>query len=485
MLKKTMAVALTGAICCASLFSGCSTASTTTTTASKSEPTKLVYYTIGTAGSDLSKVMVEVNKITKAKINCTVEMNYIDYGDYDSKMTAIINSGENYDLCFTTADDQYLSNVKKNAFTPLDDLLKTDGQGILNQMDSRYWTGVKVNSKIYAVPTDKEIATPYYFVYNKALVEKYKMDISKINTLEQLEPLFKIIKENEPSWTPYLCWQGLSIPIGYAFPISQAIPVCIDEHSSSGKILNFYDEKKTVDTIKTMRKYYQEGYINKDAATAQQTGDPKSFFTLNLAGPDADSALSAGSAYPKVSHLVETPPSITTYSTQGAMVAISSGSKNKDAAMKFINLCHTDVDLCNTLYHGIKGVHWNLDSNNQVKVDTTAAKGYSPQTYTLGSNILATPISGSPKTWAADYKAFNKSAKASVILGFDPDTSAISSEIASITNVTQKYQSQLFSGCVDPDVYLPKMRAELKSAGIEKVISTMQTQLNTYMATKK
>jgi putative aldouronate transport system substrate-binding protein len=488
MFKKTMAAVLAGAVCCATLFSGCGQASTTGTAnksaGSSSEPTKLVYYTIGTAGSDLPKVMAEVNKITKAKINCTVEMNYIDYGDYDQKMSAIINSGENYDLCFTTADDLYLQNVKKNAFAPLDDLLKTDGQGILDQMDSRFWTGVKVNDKIYAVPTDKEIAAPYYYVYNKELVEKYKMDISKIDSLDQLEPLFKTIKEKEPSWTPYLCWQNLLMPVGYAFPISQGIPAVIDEHSQSGKILNLYDEQKTVDTIKTMRKYFLAGYINKDAATAQQTGDPKSFFTMNLAGPDADSAFSVGSAYPKVSHLVETPPMITTYSAQGAMVAISSGSKNKDAAMKFVNLCHTDKDLIDLLYHGIKGVHWNLDANGQVKV-TPESKNYMPQTYTLGSNVIATPVSGSPKTWEADYRAFNKSAQASVILGFQPDISSISSEIASVTNVVQKYQGQLYCGCVDPDVYLPKMRAELKSAGIDKIISTLQTQLDAFRAKSK
>ena len=483
MLKKTMAVALAGALCCGTLMGGCSSNSPSSA-ASSSEPTKLVYYTIGTSGSDLSKVMTEANKMIKSKINCTVQMNYIDYGDYDSKMTAIINSGEDYDMCFTTSDDLYLQNVKKNAFAPLDELLKSSGQGILNQLDPRFWTGVKVNGKIYAVPTDKEIATPYYFIYSKDLVKKYNMDISKIDSIDDLEPLFKTIKQKEPSWTPFECWQGFMIPIGYAFPISQAIPVCIDEHSTDGKLLNFYDQQKTVDTIKTMRKYYEAGYINKDAATLQQPSDPQSFFGMNLAGPDADSAFSSISTYPKVTHLVENPPVITTYSTQGAMVAINSNSQHKEEAMKFINLCHTDKDLINTLYYGIKGVHWNLDSNNQIKV-TPASKNYMPQTYTMGSNIIDTPVSGSPKTWAEDYKKFNKNASASVILGFDPDTSSISSEIASITNVTQKYQSQLFSGCVDPDTYLPKMRQELKSAGIDKVISTLQSQLNTFMAGKK
>jgi len=491
MLKKFTAILLAGTICCTALLGGCSkqttapAAAASASPAAATEPTKLVCYTIGTAGTDLPKVMAEANKIIQAKINCTVQLNYIDYGDYDAKMTAIINSGENYDVLFTTANNNYLQNVKKGAFAPLDDLLKNDAPDVLKQQDPRFWTGVKVDNKIYGVPTDKEIATPYYFVYNKELVEKYKMDISNINTVQDLEPLFKTIKEKEPSWTPYMCGQGFVIPIGYAFLIGNTIPVCIDEHDPSGKILNFYDQTKTVDTINTMRKYYEEGYINKDAATAQLPGDPKSFFTMNLAGPDADAAFSMGATYPKVTHLVENPPVITTYSTQGAMVAISSASKHKEDAMKFINLCHTDVDLINTLYYGVKGTHWKLDANNQVEMIQPASKNYGPPTYTLGSNILATPTTGCPTTWADDYRAFNKSAQASVILGFVPDTSSMTSQIAAITNVTQKYQSQLFCGVVDPKTVMPKMNAELKQAGLDDVIAKLQVQLDAFKAAKK
>ncbi|MFZ2132799.1 MAG: DUF3502 domain-containing protein [Blautia wexlerae] len=54
-----------------------------------------------------------------------------------------------------------------------------------------------------------------------------------------------------------------------------------------------------------------------------------------------------------------------------------------------------------------------------------------------------------------------------------------------MSNVKAKYAAALGSGTVDPEETLPKFIEELKKAGIEKVISTKQEQLDKWLEENK
>ncbi|GJM82841.1 hypothetical protein HMSSN139_53370 [Paenibacillus sp. HMSSN-139] len=67
------------------------------------EPVNLIWYTIGTPQKDVDRVMEEVSKYTKEKINATITMKMIDWGDYTQKMQVNVASGEPMDIIFTSA----------------------------------------------------------------------------------------------------------------------------------------------------------------------------------------------------------------------------------------------------------------------------------------------------------------------------------------------------------------------------------------------
>ena len=77
-----------------------------------------------------------------------------------------------------------------------------------------------------------------------------------------------------------------------------------------------------------------------------------------------------------------------------------------------------------------------------------------------------------------------KDAKVSPLLGFTFDQSKVKSEISNLSNVMSQYLDQLNTGSVDPVQTLPKLKAELKKAGYDKVQKEMQSQYDTYLKNK-
>lgn len=71
-------------------------------------------------------------------------------------MQVVINTGDEWDLCFTCSwANDYLQNAQKGAFLELDDLLKEEGSEMYDKIDSRFWEAAKVGGKIYGVPSEK------------------------------------------------------------------------------------------------------------------------------------------------------------------------------------------------------------------------------------------------------------------------------------------------------------------------------------------
>ncbi|MGM8317258.1 ABC transporter substrate-binding protein, partial (plasmid) [Clostridium perfringens] len=114
--------------------------------AASEEPVNLVWYVIGKPQTDGELVEEEVNKYIKDKINATVDIKHIDFGDYSQKMNVIANSGEEYDLAFTCSwAFPYLENARKGAFLELNDLLDKEGADLKGVIDERLWKGAEVD----------------------------------------------------------------------------------------------------------------------------------------------------------------------------------------------------------------------------------------------------------------------------------------------------------------------------------------------------
>jgi putative aldouronate transport system substrate-binding protein len=451
------------------------------------KPVELIWYTIGTPQKDVDKVMAEVSKYTAEKIGVTVKMNMIDWGDYAQKLQVMTASGEAVDIMFTASwAFDYVQNARKGAFMQIDDLLKEHGQGIIDTLDPAFLEGSKIDGHNYGIPANKELPAQEVWRFNKQYVDKYKLDISKVYSLESLEPLFKTIKENEPGVYPYAVDKNQTPYVPYDYVIEK-LPMAVSLDTKDYKVVNVLDTPEMKQILNTMHKYYKAGYIPTEAATMDSMTDVQTtgkwFADRATSQPFADNLWSASYGYPVVS----TPASealIYNWSVMGSMQAISANSKYPEKAMEFLNLLNTDPVLRNMVDSGIEGVHYKKASDN-VMENLDESKNYDMPTFSLGNVMLTYLNTTDPTNKWEEFKKFNDAGIKAPLLGFNFDTSKVTTEIASVQNVREEYWAALMTGTVDPETYLARANEKFKAAGLDKIMAEAQRQLDEWRAANK
>ncbi len=453
------------------------------------EVTLTLYYP-GSPQKDEAAVEEEINAYLKDKINAKLDLNPIDWGGWDNKINLMISSSQEADLIFTAAWNGFTVNVGKGAFLDVTDLIDQYAKETKEVINPAFLAGSKVNGRNYAVPTNKELAATRGLLIRKDIADKYGLDVSTIKTAADLEPMLKTIKEKEPGMTPFYVSNdsGLLTNLNFDSLGDNSVPGVLHKIGTETTILNEPASQEFKDAAALSRKWYQAGYINKDAATTKVKADElmkagKVFSYTAALKPGAAEEVMRSVGVPLV-QVELTEPTITTGDTTGSMLAISRTSKNPERAMMLINLLHTDKTLNNMVNYGIEGKHYvkAAGEDNVIQypegVDATTST-YSPgMNWQIGNQFLNYLFNTeNPKKWEL-FKAFNDSAKSSIALGFTFNSDSVKSEVAACVNVYKEYFGTLNAGIVDPDKYIPQFLEKLKASGVEKIIAEKQKQFD-------
>lgn len=151
------------------MFSGCagkaattpaSTAGSTTTADTKDMPT-LIWWNIGKQPDDLAEGLVEINKYIGEKIGVQVDFRMANWGDWETKMNTILNSGEAFDIMFTN-NTKYANQVATGAFADITELVQSSSPELFKFIPADVWDGTKIGGRIYSVPTYKDSSITQY-----------------------------------------------------------------------------------------------------------------------------------------------------------------------------------------------------------------------------------------------------------------------------------------------------------------------------------
>lgn len=452
----------------------------------KKEPlVTLKYYTVGESPKDLELVESEINKYLEEKINVNIDLQFIGFGDYDQKTSIMVNSGEDFDLMFTSSwAGDYIGNSRKGAFLNLTPYLDSIGKDMYEAIDYRFWDATAIEGKNFAVPNQKELGVMPVWKFTKEYVDKYDIPYQEIKTIQDLEPWLKIIKENEPAVFPMHISKGGYAPPRYIDYIIE--PIGVEFGDKTLTVKNVFETERMIEQIKTIRKYYQAGYINEDSATARGNNKIKVFVSNDDSQPYAEEIWKKDLGYEVVlSPIMES--LATSRSTTGSMVAVNANSKNPEKAIQFLNLLNTDPYVRNLITYGVEGVHYDKveGKENTIKLNPLTYKDYDVAYYTLGNLFITYVLDGEPETKWEEFQSFNNEVRSSEILGFRLDTSKIVNEISAINNVIDEFQHILYSGSVDSVKYLKEFNKKLYAQGLQKVIDEAQKQLDEWAITKQ
>ncbi len=455
------------------------------------EPVELSIYYPGTEQKDKALVEEELNKLLKDKINATIKINAVDWGNWAQKINLMSASGEPFDLAFTAGWDNFNGNVAKGAFLDMTPLIDQYAKETKAQIDPLLLSGTAVNGKTYAIPTEKEMASEFGVVLNKEMVDKYKFDISTIKSLKDLEPMLQTIKEKEPNMIPMWGGKNNVTLIPYEMIGNSAVPGAISMDGST-KVVDQWETPEMQEMLKLLKDWSGKAYFQNDPATQKDNAPPNKAGTIfaqwQQLTPGKDAQLSQQYGHQLV-QIVLTEPYTASGDLSGAMTAISRTSKNPERAMMLINLLHTDAKILNTLVAGVEGKHYTKIDDTTIKVPdgmTAGQTGYSPgNNYMFGNQFLNYLWENEdPQKWEK-YKEFNASAKPSAIVGFMYDSEPVKNEEAAIVNIYNSYIDGLSTGVLDYETVLPEFIDKMKKAGLDKVIAEKQKQIDAFLSTKK
>ncbi|OPH59911.1 hypothetical protein BC351_18460 [Paenibacillus ferrarius] len=506
-------------VCAVSLISGCSNGKTEGPTAAvspaessksgaeasssaKLAPVNLTIYRVGTPQPDEKAVVDAMNKITKEKINTTITLNTIDWGNYDDKMKVIISAGEDWDITYTASwTNNFHNNVAKGAYLPLDDLLNKYGTQIKETIPAKFFDGARVNGKLYGITSYQIMATMKGYSIKKDLADKYKLDKSAIKSFRDLEPYLEKVKQNEPGIVPTM--DGAPIEVyalstmgsGLAYDAvtgDASNPLVVNVKNNDFKVKNMYELPETMELVKMNREWYNKGYIRKDASTikdykAEQKTGKYGMFAAGAVKPGNEGDTKGWAGF-DVTDVQLSPSYISNTSLIAGMAAINQNSKNPERAMMYLNQLFADKELYRLLCIGIEGKHYKkVDADT---IESLPNGGYNPGTdwmFANQFNMFLRP--GQPKdVWDQTLKV-NKEAITSPLIGFVLNRDPIKTEMVQIDAITKQYNSVenslLTHGSADPDKIMTEINDKLKKAGLDKVIAEAQKQLDEWRKANK
>lgn len=451
--------------------------------ASNSDVPTLLMYQIGDKPKNYDTLIAKTNKILEKKAKAKIKIQYIGWGDYTQKMSVIVSSGEKYDIAKA---DNYAVNAQKGAYTDLTKLLPKYAPTAYKDLDPAYIKGNKVDGKLYTMPINGNVYAQQVVSFNKKYLDKYNIDVSKINSYKDLEDTFAKFHSADKKVLTFSTGPTFHIGSDLDFVIDQDYPFAVDAVNKGKKIINPYNDAKYKETLRTMHDYYQKGYIAKDAAT-DNTDRPLSgdtwFARQETQGPFdyGDHQLSQTAGQQIVSRPMS--PAVKTTAQAGMYnYVVSNNSKNKVKAVKVLGVINSDPELLNGLVYGEKGKAWKyVDNDKRVKLLKGYKENYHSAPWQTGDNNKITLTTDVTDQMIQERKDNIDKSIDSPILGFQFNTKNVKTEMTNISNVMNKYMAGLQTGTSDPDTTIPKMNKELKKAGYDKVQKEMQKQYDEFL----
>ena len=220
---------------------------------------------------------------------------------------------------------------------------------------------------------------------------------------------------------------------------------------------------------------YQEGIINGDAPTADDSNKYAMFFAAQGWSGDAKTTWGPNSGITNCTAVQYGKTVVSNTTVRGSINGIYSGCKNPEKALALLNLINTDSKVRDWFYYGVEGTDFEYTDDNKVH---RLGTDWIMAGYTQGTFFNVTQTDDVDFNQWDEVKELNENATPSEMIGFNLDTSNIETELANCRAVYEKYYSELFTGAQDPRELVKTIDAELETAGWETIREEAQKQID-------
>lgn len=454
-------------------------------------PVTLSMFYPGTSSPDEAAVEDAINVYLRQKLGVALDLHPIEWSQYDMKTKVMIAAGEPMDLFFTAGWQNFKQYADIGVLRDLTPLLGRYAPDMLKTMNPLYLSGTAIDGHNYAVPTQMNNIVWKGLLINKQLAEKYRFDVAGIKKLADLEPMLRVIKDNEKQITPLFgkvadfealaSYQQLAGGPGALMP------------GGGTKIANEFASPAMSILLGQYYRWTTKGFI----VPAKQTYDSfqtQALFTGKAAG-QTFAVLTGTASYDTTAQLQTATgqawlevrlqaPLVTNENLTTSMLSVSSLSKHAEDAVRVINLLHANKKLLDLLDWGIEGTHYRVDGDSPGMIARIGDAYSTSGPWMFGNPVLAYHTKNDaldPNIWARGKKIFDKAA-VSPLVGLYYDAAANAEANMAVSNALSSFNTSMEQAPQDPAKALPKLQAKLKQAGVASVIADKQRQADAYLA---
>lgn len=486
-----------------------------TSTSANQKEVVLKGYLLGEAPKGMPEVLTQLNEKLKKDINATIELNYIGWGDVQSKYPLLLAAGEDLDFIFSADWNYYVEQSNKGAFYELkpEDIAKYMPKKSA-AIDPAAWEEAKVNGKIYMIPKTTPDSNVFVSVLRKDIMAE--AGLTEVKSLSEIGPYLEAVKKNHPDMIGLNLDSQVDLPTPYQHlmrdkvgftggpfgggPLAQG--VTYDVADPTGKIYSMVEEpylsaQKYAAGI--MKDWYDKGYVNKNPY-ANKIRSKDNYVEGKAAvafgnSIDIASTLEAAEAKGIESYII---PSLMPNGKVpmgnyiGAGISIAANSKNPERVMQAMDLIMEDPSYVYLTYFGVEGKNYVITPDDKIGLPegvTADTNTYPPDAagFWFVNKALFKPMSTWPKTYVEFWektKEYNSQDYA--YNGFSFNSENIKTQIANLANASTQYANPIYIGAVkDVDKAFEELAKNLNSAGLDKVKAEVETQAEDFLAKKK
>ncbi|MFC5470606.1 extracellular solute-binding protein [Cohnella suwonensis] len=471
--------------------------------------TTLVGYLIGSAPPGLPAVLEELNKKLKQDIGAKLELRYIQWGEMAAKYPQVLSSGETVDFIFAANWAYFAQEAAKGSFREITrDKIRKYMPLHDKATNGRAWEEASIGGKIYMIPTSTpDMKVPVTLIRGD-LRKKY--GLPDIRRMSDLEPYLAAVKSNEPGMVPIqvdkqydfikthanLQWETGPSSVDVIMTTNGFSGVFTDWDDPSGKLLTIFDEplrSNYVQVAKTVKSWYDKGYINHDAfANKIRSKDSFEQGKSAVAYGNSNDIQSTIAKAEQQGWEVEIIPNLSRkgtyimdpYINNGA--AIPADSNHAELAMRALDLIMEEPSYSQLVYFGIAGKDYVV-KDGRIDLPSGMTPGQSSYPPDAAGFWFTNKSGHLPNaSWSDNYAKHREEVPNMLVpyaySAFTFNVVSVRGELEKVNQAAIQYLNPILSGMVaDVDVAFKQAQAAIDEAGFASVFEEAKKQSAAYL----
>lgn len=478
-----------------------------TTAAQDLKPVKLRFYFPGDKKPASDEVWDALAEKFKDKLNCTYEVNWIAFGDYKDKLMVMAASGDDWDMNYDGPWQAYTQMQNKGAYKDISKLLPVYAPDLYAKyQETGTLKPATIGEKVVALPWTLSGSLRPWFDWRSDAAEKagLKIERDSIKTIEDIDRVVHDFKKAYPDQTILALGQN---NINQVFQVTLLRDGLMDAefhnfyydvNDPNCKLIPIEATETFRSTVKLIRQWVEDGIISKDEMTDKMYEEDKwnNGKTLcrvithewSLATqPFKDPAFTKdySELYPENKFFNRTP--------LGNCMCVNANAANPERALMWMNMMETNQEFYDMVFYGIEGKTYVLNGKAaDFPEGMTAANsnymGWAGQWTLWKPQFMRPDATYDDGFWQKEAEYAKKPVNIqNPADGLFYNTDAVKNEIARRDQIFQEYGRPLIYGLVkaeDIDKAVDDYIQRQKDAGLDKILTECQKQVEEFLATK-